>query len=297
MVREVVDLLVTDPAGWYVDGTLGEAGHAGLILDRLSPAGRLFGVDRDPEALRIAAQKLGSRVERVQLTPGNFRDLPRLLPAQVHGRLSGVLLDLGLRSSALDDPRRGFAFGSDGPLDMRFDPAVGEPAAQLLARLPREDLVRLFAAGTTRASPQRLARAIVDARRARRLETTGDLVRCLRGALGRGATPKLLASVFAAVRMEVNGELADLDQALRVVPALLKTGGVLCVLSYQSQEDRRVKLLRRATLTDPAGGAPFRMEPLVRRPLRPSVDEARSNRRARSARLRAFRRVPATNAS
>jgi 16S rRNA (cytosine1402-N4)-methyltransferase len=297
MAAEVLDLLVTDPDGLYVDGTLGEAGHAGLILDRLSAAGRLFGVDRDPQALRSAALNLGSRAERARLIHGNFRDLAALLPADVRGRLSGVLLDLGLRSTALDDPERGFTFQADGPLDMRFDPSVGESAAELLASLSQGDLTRIFAEGTTRADPRRLARAVVAWRDERRLATTGDLVRCLRSALGRWATPKLLASVFSAVRMEVNHELGDLEAALRIVPTLLETGGVLCVLAYQSQEDRRVKALRRATFTDPATAAPFVMESLTRRPLRPSCDEARRNRRARSARLRAFRRGPATSAS
>jgi len=297
MAAEALDLLVHDPAGLYVDGTLGEAGHASLILDRLTAGGFLFGVDRDPQALRSAALKLGSRAERARLIHGNFRDLAPLLPAEVHGRLSGVLLDLGLRSDALDDPARGFTFQADGPLDMRFDPSVGESAAELLARLSLADLTRIFEEGTTRADPRRLARAVVAWRKERKLATTGDLVRCLRSALGRWTTPKLLASVFSAVRMEVNHELSDLEEALRIVPTLLRTGGVLCVLSYQSQEDRRVKALRRAVFTDPTTGTSFAMESLTRRPLGPSRDEARRNRRARSARLRAFRRMAATTAS
>ncbi len=297
MAAEVVDLLVTNPAGVYVDGTLGEAGHASLILDRLDSAGRLLGVDRDPQALRAAALKLGSRADRVQFIHGNFRDLAVLLPADVRGRVSGVLLDLGLRSTALDDPERGFSFQADGPLDMRFDPTVGEPAAELLARLSQAELARLFAEGTTRADPRRLAAAVVAWRRDRALATTGDLVRCMRSAAGRWATPKLLASVFSAVRMEVNRELEDLDEALRTLPGLLETGGVLCVLSYQSQEDRRVKSLRRAALRDPVTATPFCMVSLTRRPLRPTSAEARRNRRARSARLRAYRRDPVTSAS
>ncbi len=297
MAVEIVDLLIGDPNGIYVDGTLGEAGHAALIVDRLGPRGRLFGVDRDPAALRVAAAKLGSRAEHVHLLQGNFRDLARLLPADLHGLVSGVVLDMGLRSTALDDPGRGFAFRLDGPLDMRFDPSRGETAAELLARMREDELVRLFTEGTTRASPRRLAAAIVSWRRERGLRTTGDLVRCIRGALGRWATPKLISSVFSAIRMRVNDELADLDEALRVVPTLLTTGGVLCVLAYQSQEDRRVKFLRRASFIDPATGLPFRMEPLTRRPLRPSFDECRRNRRARSARLRGHRRVPAPSGS
>ncbi len=290
MVREVVGALVSDRAGRFVDGTLGEGGHARAILEATHPHGRLLGLDRDPDALRIAGECLAPYGDRAQLEQGDFRDLAEILERIGWDRVDGVLLDLGLRSGALDVADRGFAFGLGGPLDMRFDPGQGESAADLLARLRMEELSALFAEGTSRANPHAIARAIVECRRRRPIERTDDLVRCLRGALGRWATPKLLSSVFSTLRMAVNTELAALDRALETVPALLTTGGVLCVLAYQSQEDRRVKLLRRSSFVDPRSGEPFRMAPLWPRPLRPSLEEIRRNRRSRSARLRALRR-------
>jgi 16S rRNA (cytosine1402-N4)-methyltransferase len=290
MVGEVVGALVTDRAGRYVDGTVGEGGHARTLLEATGPHGQLLGIDRDREALRSAGERLAAFGARVQLLHGDFADLSEIAPRIGWDRVDGILLDLGLRSGALDDPGRGFAFGLSGPLDMRFDRDRGETAAHLLARLRPDELAGLLAEGTTRASPRAIARAILECRRRARLERTEDLVRCLRAALGRRATPKLLSSVFATLRMAVNDELADLDRALATVPGLLRTGGVLCVLAYQSQEDRRVKNLRRLSFVDPRSGEAFRLVPLWPKPQYPSPEELRRNRRARSARLRALRR-------
>ena len=294
MVSEVIAALVIDNDGWYVDGTLGAGGHAHAILAATGSKGRLFAVDRDPSAFVEAERKLGPMISRVRFELGNFRELPELLPDELRGRISGILLDLGLRSTALDEPERGFSFQADGPLDMRFNPDQGESAAALLRRIREVELAKLFAEGTSRADPKKLARDIVRWRREYPLKTTGDLVQCLRASLGRWATPKLLSSVFSALRMAVNDELFDLEKALVELPALLRTEGVLCVLAYQSLEDRRVKSMRRAILRDPATGEYFQLEPLTRKPLVPSADEARVNRRARSAKMRAFRRIPAS---
>jgi 16S rRNA (cytosine1402-N4)-methyltransferase len=294
MVSEVIDAMVIDDDGWYVDGTLGAGGHSAAILAATGPKGRLFAVDRDPSAFREAEAKLGPHTDQITFALGNFRELPELLPLELHGRISGILLDLGLRSTALDEPDRGFSFQADGPLDMRFNPERGESAADLLRRLREVELVALLAEGTSRANPKKMARDIVRWRRENSLRTTGDLVQCLRASLGRWATPKLLSSVFSAIRMAVNDELFDLDKSLVELPALLRTEGVLCVLAYQSLEDRRVKSLRRAILPDPATGDYFQMEPLTKKPQVPDRAEARTNRRARSAKMRAFRRIPAT---
>ncbi|MFH1143128.1 MAG: 16S rRNA (cytosine(1402)-N(4))-methyltransferase RsmH [Candidatus Eisenbacteria bacterium] len=292
MVAEVLGALVTDRAGRYIDGTVGEGGHAGALLTATEPSARLLGLDRDPEALRIAGRQLAPFGERVRLEQADFADLSEIAPRIGWERADGILLDLGLRSGALDEPERGFAFSLSGPLDMRFDPGRGESAADLLARIRPDALQTLFEQGTTRASPRAIARAIVAYRRGRRIARTEDLVACLRAALGRRATPKLLSSVFATLRMAVNAELADLERAMSTLPGLLKTGGVLCVLAYQSQEDRRVKALVRTSFVDARTQEPFRMVPLWPKPLGPSPAETRINRRARSAKLRALRRTP-----
>jgi 16S rRNA (cytosine1402-N4)-methyltransferase len=175
---------------------------------------------------------------------------------------------------------------------MRFDVTRGETASELLSRIDQAELARILAEGTSRANPRRLARAILDWRDRHGMRTTRDLTRCLQRSLGRQAGPKLLASVYAALRMATNAEIEELEEALRTMPTLLETGGVLCVISYQSQEDVRVKALSRATLQDPRSGAAFRMEPRFAKPQRPSDEEVQANPRARSALLRVLQRVP-----
>jgi 16S rRNA (cytosine1402-N4)-methyltransferase len=294
MLAETVAALVTDRSGCYVDGTVGEGGHARAILDALEPAGQVLGLDRDPSAIDASRAALAPYGARARLQQSRFSALPEVLTALGWTEVDGIVLDLGLRSDALDDAGRGFSFQADGPLDMRFDPTTGQSAAELLRRMRPEQLRGLLEAGTTRARPETLARAILEARRRGALQRTGELVACLRAGLGRRATPKLLSSVFATLRMAVNEELEELDRALATMPALLKTGGVLCVLAYQSQEDRRVKGLGRAECVDPASGRRFRMVPLWKGPRRPSPAETARNPRARSACLRAFRRSPLT---
>ena len=294
MVSEVVAALVSDPEGSYVDATAGEAGHSRAILDALGSGGRLLCVDRDPAAAAAARDALSDYGERVRVLQSNFAALAELMAREGWGRADGIFLDLGLRSTALDEAERGFSFRQDGPLDMRFDPTRGETAADLLAGIEPVELARILAEGTSRANPHRLARAILQWRDRHGLRTTGDLTRCLRRSLGRRASPKLLASVYAALRMATNAEIEELEEALRTMPALLETGGVLCVICYQSQEDVRVKALGRAMLQDPRSGAAYRMKPRFAKPLRPSDEETQANPRARSARLRVLRRVPVT---
>jgi 16S rRNA (cytosine1402-N4)-methyltransferase len=297
MAHEVIAALVTEPAGVYVDGTVGEGGHARAILEALSPAGRLLGLDRDATAIESARAALAGAGERVVLRRERFSRLPEIAGELGWREVDGILLDLGLRSDALDDPARGFSFQADGPLDMRFDPSAGMSAADLLRHTRPEELERRIEEGTTRARPQVIVRAILEARRRHALRTTGDLVACLRAALGRHATPKLLSSVFAALRMAVNDEMEELETALATMPLILKTGGVLCVLSYQSLEDRRVKGVARTEYVDRATRRPFRMTPLWKGPRRATLGEIALNSRARSARLRALRRSSPIEAS
>jgi 16S rRNA (cytosine1402-N4)-methyltransferase len=291
MAAEVIAAMVTGASGSFVDLTVGDGGHARAILDASAPGGRLLGLDRDAQAITTARANLADYGQRVHLAQDNFSRLREQLAALGWGPVDGVLLDLGLRSSALDDPARGFSFRVEGPLDMRFDPTCGETAAQWLARVPPDTLQGLLAEGTSRADPRRIARGIVEWRRLRELKRTTDLVACLRACLGRWATPKLLASVFATVRMAVNAELEALERALETIPAVMNSGGVLCVLSYQSQEDRRVKQLARMRVLDSASATPYRMISLLKRPQRPTREETRRNPRAASARLRVLRKT------
>ncbi len=291
LVTEVLRLLVTDPRGCYVDATAGDGGHTAALLDTLDPAATLLAVDRDPEVVADLKARLSGKRPRVVVEQANFRDLPVLMRELGFGRAHGLLLDFGLRSSALDDPGRGFAYGSDGPLDMRFDRTVGRTAADLLRTASRDELIEIFAAGTTRANPARLADAILDWRSRERLERTSDLVAALKSSRGLRVDHKLLSSVFSAIRMAVNAEIEDIEELIRRLDQVLRPGGVLCAISYQSQEDSRIKRLAGRQYRAPQGDYAFVLQPLTRKPIRPGQAELRSNPRSRSARLRAFQLV------
>jgi 16S rRNA (cytosine1402-N4)-methyltransferase len=283
MTAEVVALLKPRPGGIYVDATLGGGGHAEAILEASAPSGRVIGLDRDRLALGEARRRLARFGDRVRLVQGSFADLSRLLLREGAREVNGILADLGLSSLQLADPTRGFSFRAEGPLDMRFDQDEEETAADLVNRLTERELADLlFAYGGERRS-RAIARKVV-ARRP--LQTTGELRQVIRSVVGPsrqgGIDPA--TRTFQALRIAVNRELAALDSLLAAGPELLAGDGRLVILSYHSLEDRAVKLAFRQRA---ASGA-FQL--LTRKPLRPSPEELRRNRRARSARLRGLAR-------
>jgi 16S rRNA (cytosine1402-N4)-methyltransferase len=286
LLEESLELLRLKSGGLYVDGTLGLGGHAAEILRRSSPDGRLLGLDRDAEALQHAAEALAPFGVRARLVQADFRHAAHLLGAAF---ADGVLLDLGVSSLQLDTPARGFSFRHDGPLDMRLDQGRGETAADLVNSLREGDLADvIFRFGEERAS-RRIARAIVDARRRKRFETTHELAEVVRAAAGRSRRPGFdtATRTFQALRIQVNRELEGLGDALRAWAHRLHVDGRLAVIAFHSLEDREVKHTFRALQAE--GG----FELLTRRPLRPGDDECGRNPRARSARLRVLRRLPA----
>jgi len=298
LAREVVDLLVTDPNGRYVDGTLGGGGHSRRILERLGPRGALLGVDQDPHALAAAADLAGD--PRVRLRQGNFGDLAELLTDEGWGQATGILLDLGVSSRQLDEGARGFSFLRDGPLDMRMDPGLPVTAADLVNTLPEAELTRLFRKYGEEPRARRAARAVVTARRRKPFSTTGELAEAVERALGRRGPKHPATRVFQALRIAVNRELEALDRFLAALPQVLAPGGRVVVISYHSLEDRRVKqALRNAEprCRCPAEalrctcGRPGWLRVLTRRVVRPGDDEKARNPRARSARLRAAERL------
>jgi 16S rRNA (cytosine1402-N4)-methyltransferase len=286
LLDETLELLAVRPGGLYVDGTLGLGGHAAAVLHRAAPEGRLIGFDRDREALGRAREVLASFAPRVRFEHGDFREAPKALGAE---KADGILLDLGVSSLQLDRAERGFSFRLDGPLDMRMDQSAGPTAADLVNRMPEDELADLiYELGEERAS-RRIARAIAAARQKRHFETTGELAEVVRRAAGRSRRPGLDAATttFQALRIAVNGELDDLEGALRELAACLAPGGTLAVIAFHSLEDRPVKQTFRSLATDKG----FAL--LTRKPVRPGEAETRTNPRARSARLRALRREAA----
>jgi 16S rRNA (cytosine1402-N4)-methyltransferase len=296
LCEQVVDLLVTDRTGLYVDGTVGGGGHAARLCAQLEGTGELVGLDADQEALEAAAKRLGE-CRRARLVQANFRDLGSVLRTLGLGSPSGLLLDLGVSSRQLDEPARGFSFRAAAPLDMRFDRRQSFSALDVVNTYDEARLADvLFRFGEERAS-RAIARGIAVSRP---LRTTDDLASAVERAVGARFLVKSLARVFQAVRIEVNQELAVLASALRDGTALLARGGRIAVISYHSLEDRIVKeAFRSFAATSVSSGtklaADRAVDPLVRivtrRPVVPEEDECRSNPRARSAKLRVAERV------
>lgn len=290
---EVVEHLITDPDGVYVDATLGGGGHAELILEQLGPEGRLIGVDRDPVAISTASRRLERFGTRFDQRQAPFRQLPDLLGSLGVDTLNGALFDLGVSSRQIDDAERGFSYRQDGPLDMRMGPDASRTAEQVVNEYGERDLARIFRDYGEERAANRIAKAIVRERGESPIRTTTALAELVaRHSPARYAT-KAQARIFQAIRIEVNEELEHLEATLNAIVDRLVAGGRLAVLTYHSLEDRITKRVVRGTpvstlppdfpVADPAAG---RMKELVRRGITASEAEIAANPRARSARLR-----------
>jgi 16S rRNA (cytosine1402-N4)-methyltransferase len=285
LLREVVDLLVTDRDGHYFDGTVGLGGHAEAILNSLSARGKLLGTDMDPEALERSTERLEPFAGRVRLVRANFRNLGQVLDAQGVSLLSGALFDLGVSSLQLDKASRGFALRLDGPLDMRLDPQSKLTAARICNEWPAEQLELLLREyGEERAS-KRIARKIVDTRKQRPFETTRQLAELVQGLLPARGRIHPATKTFMALRIAVNQELENLTRGIESVVARTAPGGRIAVISFHSLEDRIVKNLFRS-LVDHG-----QVRPITASPVSPGTDELGSNPRARSSKLRVVERT------
>lgn len=313
MAARVAELLATDEPGVLVDATVGAGGHAAALLEASGPRTRLVGIDRDEAALDLADAALAGYGERVQLWHAPFDELDAILDDSLAGEpVRGVLYDLGVSSLQLDTAERGFSLQADAPLDMRMDPASGEPASALLDRLGTDELARLLRELGEERHARRIARAIVAARPVTRTGELAEIVRAAVPAPARGGPRHPATRTFQALRIAVNGELdrfrASLPQALeRLAPAPGPAappgsvrGGRVVVLAYHSLEDRIAK----RTLADAATdcvcppdlpvcgcGREARVRLLTRGAERPTEAEVAANPRSRSARLRAAERT------
>jgi 16S rRNA (cytosine1402-N4)-methyltransferase len=298
MVEEVLRYLAPERGGVFLDGTLGGGGHAEAVLERGAEA-TVVGVDRDPDALREAGSRLARFGERVRLVRANYADAVAVAEIAT-GSLAGALLDLGISSHQIDVAERGFTFRAGAPLDMRMGQGSGsEPtAADLLNTRSEEELANIFYRYGEEKRSRRLARVIASMRAERPLATSDDLVEAMDRSLTR-PTAQDRARIFQALRIAVNGEIEALERALPDLREALMPGGVLVVLSYHSLEDRVVKDSFREWSRDcicppqlPVcmcrGVALGTL--LTRKPLAAGAAEVARNVRARSARLRAWRR-------
>lgn len=300
LLEETLGFLRSGP-GLYLDATLGDAGHAEALLDA-EPGARLLGCDRDAAALERSTATLARFGERVMLAHAAFRELPRA-HADVGGEpLAGALFDLGVSSPQIDAAERGMSFRFEGPLDFRMDLGAGLTAAEWLARSSAEEIAQCLREYGDVPEAGRIARGLAAAAASGTLRTTADLVAAIARATGGHPHPRRLAQVFQALRMQVNDETGELDAALAWLPQAVREGGVVVMLAYHSGEDRRIKhMLRGAPQAGPIRRLPLSVESqaperpwheLTRKVVTPSEQESTRNPRARSARLRAFRRKP-----
>lgn len=284
LLEETVGFVAPRAGGVYVDCTLGGGGHTALLLERSAPDGRVIGIDRDPRALEAARARLAPYGARFEAVHANFGDIKDVLAARDLARVSGVVADVGVSSPQLDDASRGFSFSNAGPLDMRMDTTRGETVLELIERLDDDALADvIYELGEERKS-RRVARAIREAAGRGELETTADLAQVVRRAVG-GPRGKIDSATrtFQALRIAVNRELDELDALVRALPDVLDDDAVASIIAFHSLEDRIVK---RAFRDD------ARLTPCTKKPVVASDEQARENPRARSAKLRAARRVP-----
>lgn len=279
-----------------MDCTVGRAGHAAAILERLGPpegGGRLIGIDLDGANLAAARARLARVGGRFDLFHTNFAGLPGVLAEAgvVDGRVDAVLADVGVSSTQIDDPERGFSYRRPGPLDMRMDPTRGQPASALVNRMSEDELAAaIFELGDETDAPA-IARLIIERRAAGPITTTQELMAIVCEArdftIKRAAGAKLhpAARTFQALRILVNRELANLDRLLAVLPDVLRPGGVAAIISFHSGEDRRVK----GAFRDGVRAGVYSAE--SREPVVANEAEQRANPRSRSAKLRWARRV------
>lgn len=291
-------MLVTRPDGRYVDGTFGRGGHSRALLARLSKKGGVVGIDRDPAAI-AEGQQLARSDTRFHMHAGRFDCLPALV-AERGSRFDGIFLDLGVSSPQLDDPERGFSFMRDGPLDMRMDPTQGESVAAWLARAAEEDIANvIYAFGEERRS-RAIARRICERRKETAITRTAELASLVAQVVRAEPGKHPATRTFQALRIFINQEFEALDRVLEQSVDALADGGRLCVISFHSLEDRRVKLFMRAQAgrnPKPRGGLPDpnAKQPtleLVGRSISATDEEVRCNVRARSAVLRVAARLP-----
>lgn len=297
LLEESVSALVTDPAGTYVDCTLGGSGHAAQVVSQLNSSGRFIGIDQDPAAIETGKARLANAKCQVDIVQSNFENIATVLDSLHIDKVNGVLFDLGVSSHQLDIAERGFSYMQDAPLDMRMNPNATFSAYDVVNDYTEEQLAKIIIEYGEDRWAKRIAQFIVEARTSAPIKTTGELVTIIKKAIPAAARrdgPHPAKRTFQAIRIEVNNELGILKQAFENSVARLATGGRICIITFHSLEDRIAK----QTLQYLAKGCicPLSMpicmcsnKPQVKvlgKPKVPSTTELEDNPRARSAKLR-----------
>lgn len=302
LLNETIEGLNIKPDGIYVDGTLGGGGHAYEVLKRLSPKGRLIGIDQDGEALQAAGERLKEFGEQVTLARDNYCEIDRVLESLGIEKVDGILLDIGVSSYQLDNLERGFSYKSDAPLDMRMDTRQSLTAADVVNSYSENELFTIIKDYGEERFARNIAKKIVQSREDKPLETTQELSEIIQSAIPMKAKAKgghPAKKTFQAIRIEVNRELAVLKESIDKMIERLNPGGRICIITFHSLEDRIVKTKFRENenpCTCPPDfpvcvcGKKSKGRVITRKPIVPSEDEIAVNKRAKSSKLRIFER-------
>lgn len=289
MCREVVEYLKLRPGLTIVDATIGTAGHAMEILEKITPGGRLIGIDRDADSLLIAGERLKGFNQDVDLVHADFRSIDKILPGLNLKKIDGILFDLGASSYQLDSQERGFSFRYDAPLDMRMDKTSYILAYDLVNNLTEKEISDILWSFGQERWHNRIAKYLVRERARHPISTTNQLKEIVLRAMPYKSSGYQrihpATRTFQALRIAVNRELEALSEALEHIPEFLKKGAVVCVISFHSLEDRLVK----HNFRENAHRGTYRL--ITKKPLTPTDEEIKENPRARSAKMRAAARI------
>lgn len=303
LLDECMEALNIKPDGIYVDGTLGGGGHSYEICRRLSEKGRLIGINQDEDAIEAAKARLGEFKDKVTVIRSNYCDMKRELNSRNIAAVDGILLDLGVSSYQLDNAERGFTYREDAPLDMRMDQRQQKTAKDIVNGYSEMELYRIIRDYGEEKFAKNIAKHIVNARKEKALETTGELIDVIKAAIPMkvrqvGGHPA--KRTFQAIRIELNRELEVLSESLGDMIDLLNDGGRIAVITFHSLEDRIVKNIFREQ-EDPCicpkdfpvcvCGRKPKGRVITRKPIVPGEEELLSNRRAKSSKLRVFERI------
>lgn len=302
LLDETIAGLNIKPDGIYVDGTLGGGGHAYEVLKRLSPKGRLIGIDQDGEALKAAGKRLKEFGEQVTLVRDNYSEIERILKDLNIEKVDGILLDIGVSSYQLDNLERGFSYKSDAPLDMRMDTRQDLTAADVVNTYSENELFKIIRDYGEDRFAKNIAKHIVLARKDKPFHTTGELSAVIKRAIpmkiqAKGGHPA--KKTFQAIRIEANKELTVLNESIDKMIERLNPGGRICIITFHSLEDRIVKTKFRENenpCTCPPDfpvcvcGKKSKGKVITRKPIIPSENEIEINTRAKSSKLRIFER-------
>jgi 16S rRNA (cytosine1402-N4)-methyltransferase len=297
LYQEIIHALQPKSPGCYIDGTVGAGGHARGVLEACAPAGRLLGLDLDPQALSLARETLAPYGKRVELAQASYDSLPEAMHNIGWELVDGILLDLGVSSMQLDTPERGFSIQYEAPLDMRFDPGFGLTAAQFINSMPETDLAEILFKYGEEPRAKSIAKMIVQARP---IETTTQLAEIAKQAYPGHSRVHPATRTFQALRIAVNDELAALEDVLPKAASALRPGGRLAVISFHSLEDRIVKDFIRQESKDNVN-PPYEqlyeverkavLKEINRKPITPDEEAVKDNPRARSAKLRVAEKI------